>query len=128
MDKTKKLFPLSSLITLIALLSVTFLWKYNLILMIILIVLSIIFLLILKNKKDLVLYLICGMSGALAEAFIVFRDVWIYQNPDIIKIPIWLPFLWGIIVLFIKQVSIKIDPQQTKYQLFKDKIKKIFHR
>ena len=124
----EKILALSLFITLLALLSVTFLWQYNFLLTAILIILSIILILILQNKKNIKLYLIFAALGVITEALMVSRNAWTYPNPDIFKIPIWLPLLWGIVALFIRQITIIADPQQTLFQILKSKIKKLFRK
>jgi uncharacterized membrane protein YoaT (DUF817 family) len=128
MDKNTKTIPLSLFIIFLSLLSVTFLWKHNLFLTAILIVLSALLLLILQNKKNIKLYLIFAILGVITEALMVSRNAWVYPHPDIFKIPIWLPFLWGIVALFIRQITIIIDPQKTKWQILKTKVKKLFRK
>lgn len=82
-----------------------FLWEYPLLLASIL-ALSGAFV---AFKKRLIPFWIAhGVLGALAETIAIAFGAWQYTSPDIIGIPLWLPFLWGNASLYII-VSYKIS-------------------
>lgn len=99
-----KAFAYSAVLAIITLLSVSFGWKNPLLLTMILIVISAVMLIIYRNKEDLYLYVLSGIAGALAEAIAIAFGAWSYAFPNLIGIPYWLPFLWGIAALFIKRI------------------------
>ena len=80
-------------------------WKNNILLFIILLILSLIILYI-DNFKFLKTYICCGLFGAFAEIVAVTTNPWIYTNPSIMRIPIWLPLLWGIASISFIKVAI----------------------
>ncbi len=84
----------------LSLISVAFLWEHNLALSLILVILAIIMLLTKRSTKELKTFIICALSGAIAESLAVMMGAWSYTNPDIVGIPMWLPILWGIAAIF----------------------------
>ncbi len=99
-----KAFAYSAVLAIITLLSVSFGWKNPLLLTIILALISSAMLILYRNKEDLYLYIISGVAGAVAEAIAIAFGAWNYAFPNLIGIPYWLPFLWGIAALFIKRM------------------------
>lgn len=95
---------LTGLIAMSSLLSVAFLWKDNLILTIVLIVLAILMLLMNRSKQELKTFIFCAFFGAMAEAFAIIFGTWTYGNPSLIGIPIWLIVLWGIASIFMVRI------------------------
>ena len=116
MKRTTKI-SISSLLAIGSLLSVAFFWRNNVLLTVMLIIISITSLLVWKKKKYLILYLIAGMFGALAESFAIYYGAWTYSNPSMFNIPVWLPFLWGEASLFI--VSLLFEIEELKKQTTK---------
>lgn len=41
-------------------------------------------------------FIVCGLLGSIGESIIIVSGAWSYTDPQLINIPIWLPFLWGI--------------------------------
>ncbi len=95
---------LTGLIAVASLTSVALLWKYNLILVITLIVLATLMLLMNKSKQELLTFIFCAFFGAIAEIFAVIFGAWEYTNPNLFNIPIWLIVLWGIASVFMVRV------------------------
>ncbi len=95
---------LTSLIAVSSLLSVSFLWRNNFILTLVLVFLGCIMLLMNKSKKELKTFIFCGFMGALAESYGIFSGVWVYNNPNLLNFPVWLIFLWGIASIFMVRV------------------------
>ncbi len=58
-----------------------------------------------KNKKLPKLYIIAAIVGPLFEATAIHFGAWIYAKPDLIGIPLWLPFLWGNAALAISKAA-----------------------
>jgi uncharacterized membrane protein YoaT (DUF817 family) len=56
------------------------------------------------TRSDIVFYAVGFVLGPAGEIFAVYRGAWQYTEPFFL-IPLWLPFLWGIASLFIKQLS-----------------------
>lgn len=54
--------------------------------------------------SDVAFYGIAFLLGPLGEIAAVHSGAWQYSEP-LYLIPIWLPFLWGIVGLFLKRVS-----------------------
>ena len=59
-------------------------------------------------KENIYLYLFGGFCGALAESFAAMHGAWSYTIPNFIGIPFWLPLLWGIAALFVKNAYLRI--------------------
>ncbi len=55
-------------------------------------------------RSDIVFYAAGFLLGPAGEIFAVYRGAWQYTEPFYL-IPLWLPFLWGIAVLFFKKLS-----------------------
>lgn len=55
-------------------------------------------------KHDIYLFLAAAALGTAAEIVAIRFGAWQYSNPTILGIPIWLPLLWGIAVVFINRV------------------------
>src|SRR3990170_5934923 len=96
MKRLVKAFAYSCILSLLSLLSVSLLWRQPLLLTFITILASAIMLISWRKKDDLYLYIIVGLSGALAEAVAIAFGAWTYTLPTSIGILIWLPFLWGL--------------------------------
>jgi len=87
---------------------VCWLWEKALLLTIILLIISIIGLYKWKNKETIVLFVICGIFGAVAEAATIYFGAWAYTLPGLVNIPYWLPILWGDAAVFIYRTGIEI--------------------
>ncbi len=48
-------------------------------------------------KKELIGYIIASIIGSAGESFAILNNAWHYTNPEILNIPAWLPFLWGLV-------------------------------
>ena len=57
------------------------------------------------KKEDVYLFVVAAAAGTLAEAVAIKFGAWQYANPTALGVPIWLPFLWGAAVVFIKRFS-----------------------
>ena len=48
-------------------------------------------------KKELIGYIIASIIGSAGESFAILNNAWHYTKPEILNIPAWLPFLWGLV-------------------------------
>jgi uncharacterized membrane protein YoaT (DUF817 family) len=101
-ERTNQIFTV--LIASASLVSVAFLWKYNLILTVVLVILATFMLLMNNSKQELKTFVFCAFFGAMAEAFAIIFGAWTYGNPNLIGVPIWLILLWGIASIFMVRV------------------------
>jgi len=60
---------------------------------------------ILKKIHYIIIFIFCGIAGAIAEIIGIYFGAWSYSKPFFYGIPIWLPFLWGIAALFLIKLS-----------------------
>ncbi len=79
-------------------------WRRPAILGISYVIISMIMLIKWHEKSDLIFYFVAFSLGPIGEAFAVYLRAWQYSKPFYL-IPIWLPFLWGISALFLKNIS-----------------------
>jgi hypothetical protein len=63
------------------------------------------------QKSDLIIFFVAFVLGPAAEAIAVYFGAWKYAKP-IFLIPIWLPFLWGTVVLFFKKLCDTLSVEQ----------------
>lgn len=65
---------------------------------------SIVYLLILKRSDFVSLYFLAAVIGPVAEFAAIRKDAWVYTYSTVFNLPMWLPFAWGIVVLFITRI------------------------
>ncbi|MFH1424829.1 MAG: hypothetical protein ABIG20_04085 [archaeon] len=87
-----------------SLIFVTYLWTTPFILTAILIALGVLMLGLSKRLDDILLFILAGVSGALAEIYGISHGAWAYANPTFFGIPIWLPILWGVAGLYMRNL------------------------
>jgi hypothetical protein len=80
------------------------LWHKPLLLTSIYLMISFIMLYKWHTKSDFIFYAAGLVLGPAGEIFAVYLGAWQYAKPFFL-IPLWLPFLWGIAVLFFKKLS-----------------------
>jgi len=56
------------------------------------------------TKGDLLFYFVTFVLGPAGESAAIYFGAWTYSKP-LFLIPLWLPFLWGICALFMKNIS-----------------------
>jgi uncharacterized membrane protein YoaT (DUF817 family) len=56
------------------------------------------------TNGDISIYLVAFILGSIAESVAVYFGAWEYSKPSYL-IPLWLPFVWGIAALLIKNIS-----------------------
>ena len=99
--KKELLFELS--IYVLCILLTAFLWHKPSFLVVCYIAISLIVLLKWHTKSDIFFYSVTFFLGPMGESVAVYFGAWEYSNPCYL-IPIWLPFLWGITALFMKNI------------------------
>ncbi len=87
----------------LSLLAVCLLWPYNWMLFLVLMVLAVVMLWLEKQKKEVKLFVFCGLTGAVAEIIAIVAGAWTYANADLYNIPVWLPVLWGIAAVYMSR-------------------------
>jgi hypothetical protein len=87
----------------LALQSVSWFWKDQLLVLAILAIVSIFYLYNLR-KRLWVVYFFAALFGALAENMAIKSGAWAYSQSGM-EIPLWLPLLWGMASIFILKMS-----------------------
>ena len=82
----------------------SFLWRVPYFLAFCLVLVSVFALYRWHTRSDLLVYFIGFVLGPAAEGVAVYFGAWAYSKPFFL-IPIWLPFLWGIAVIFVKRLA-----------------------
>lgn len=100
-----KIFAFSVAIAVVCLLTVSLFWSSPWFLMGLLIAVSAATLLVTRKKEDVVVYAIAGVSGAVGGAIAIVYGAWAYSIPMFFGIPVWLPFLWGLAGVYLKNLS-----------------------
>jgi len=80
------------------------LWHKPLLLTICYVAISVVVLTRWHTKSDLLFYWVTFALGPMGEFVAVYFGAWKYSKP-LFLLPLWLPFLWGICALFMKNVS-----------------------
>ncbi len=80
------------------------LWDKPVVLTVCYITLSVVALTKWHSKSDLLFYFVTFVLGPVGESVAVYLGAWKYSRPFFL-IPVWLPFLWGICALFMKNIS-----------------------
>jgi hypothetical protein len=61
-------------------------------------------LLIWHTKRDLFFYFVAFILGSVGESIAIYFGAWKYSKPFYL-IPLWLPFLWGLAALVVRNMS-----------------------
>jgi hypothetical protein len=75
--------------------SVSLLWRNNLLLLIVALVEGAAALRLWHDRYDVSFFLIIAVLGSLAEAVFVQFGVWHYANPTLLGVPLWFPLAFG---------------------------------
>lgn len=97
MAKNKRsliLYPI--LFILLIILEVSFLWKYDVLLIIASLVTLFLKHQIIPLKKEFTWFLTIGFTGAFGESLMMLSGPWSYAAPNFLNFPIWLIALWGV--------------------------------
>jgi hypothetical protein len=100
--KKELIFELSVYAVLLMLVAI--LWNTPVILTVCYGVMSLVILLVWHTKRDLFFYFVAFILGSLGESIAIYFGAWKYSKPFYL-IPLWLPFLWGIAALVVKNIS-----------------------
>jgi hypothetical protein len=84
------------------------LWKYPIILLVILSVISVIYLGLKRSKTDLIIFLIAGISGPIGEGLVSASGLWTYHGETLLGIPYWLPLAWGITAVAVYKLVLAV--------------------
>lgn len=60
---------------------------------------------LLYKKEDLYFGIVGAIIGPFGEIIAIYFGVWQYSNPTFLGIPIWLPVLWFLAIMFIKRIT-----------------------
>ena len=77
-------------------------------------VLAIIALLKWRNKNTLIIFIVGGILGTIAEIIGVSFGVWNYSVANFLNVPSWLLVLWGNVAIFIYRLSNEIKKIKMK--------------
>jgi hypothetical protein len=100
--KKELIFELS--IYVVSLILVVALWNKPVVLTVCYAVISILILFKWHTIRNLYYYFVAFILGSIAESIAVYFGAWEYSKPFYL-IPLWLPFVWGIAALLIKNIS-----------------------
>ena len=109
MNKEVKKSLINFALALLSPISVSLFWRNWQVLTAILILIGILMLAIEKDRSSILLYIVASIGGAVTEIVAILFGAWVYTEPHIAGIPIWLPFLWGAAALYIVRLKIFID-------------------
>lgn len=82
--------------------TVSFFWKNNLLLLMILLGELLLAFTLWHQKHDFMYCIVAGILGPIGEVISVQFGVGSYSNPTFLGIPIWLPVLWGLATVMLK--------------------------
>ena len=57
------------------------------------------------KKHDFYFFVTGAIIGSIGEVVCIHFGAWQYTNPNLLGIPIWLPFAWGIFIMLIKRIA-----------------------
>jgi hypothetical protein len=89
--------------------SMAFLWKHNLLLSLVYIVIFFLGVIFWKSKKDILLFIIACIFFQIGEIIIVYYGAWTFNNPDYLGIPFWITLSWGFSSVIIKRFALTTD-------------------
>jgi uncharacterized membrane protein YoaT (DUF817 family) len=96
-------------VAILVVLGMSLFWESPLLLLLFLVILSTVMIAIGKIKEDVYLYIIVFFVGPAVEITAIAFGAWKYSFPNMLGIPIWLPFAWGSAGLFIKRIYLEIS-------------------
>lgn len=110
MNEAKKDVLIGLLIFVLNIVLFYYLWQNNIVLTIAFLVISAFVLLKWANKEEKFVYFAGFFLGPILDIVLVPRGVWLYGNPTIFRIPLWLPLTYGILTI----TAIKIGKSIAK--------------
>ena len=103
--KLAKNFLLDISFLIIEIFFISVLYKDNLLLTTIVLILSFSGIYFWHKKRYIILFLSGALLGPLAEIIAIHFGVWNYTNPTITGIPMWLPPAWGMATVIINRFA-----------------------
>lgn len=97
----RRKFVVNAALALATLFLTAVLWHYPVALIALLLVTAVAIYRIRPDATSIVVYATAFVFGPLAEAVSITTGAWAYDSPQLLGIPIWLPFVWGNAGLFI---------------------------
>lgn len=95
MNTRKLVISLASIIA--GIIAVSLFWRNTQLLIIVVLILAVIKHILTPIKHEVLMFLIMGFIGAGGESIIMhLSGAWAYTSPQLLNIPLWLPFLWGL--------------------------------
>ena len=101
----RRKFVLNAALALATLFLTSVLWRYPAALIALLVVTAVAIYRIRPNATSVVVYATAFVFGPSAEAVSIATGAWTYDSPQLLGIPIWLPFVWGNAGLFILNMA-----------------------
>ena len=62
-----------------------------------------------RGKERLIAFIIAAVLGPFAEYLSVAHDIWEYKVPSPFILPLWLPLVWGYLVVLFRELAIFFD-------------------
>jgi len=90
---------------------VSLLWSKPILLSACLAIVSVILLYRWHSKADVLFYAAAFVLGPLGELIAIRSGAWTYSKP-IFLIPLWLPIVWGVVGLFLKNLCRSLLPTE----------------
>lgn len=56
-------------------------------------------------------FVVCAGLGVVSEVYAIHAGAWSYALPQILGVPLWLPFLWGNAAIFFVSLSPHVAPK-----------------
>ena len=67
---------------------------------------TLVFLLSTPSNIERLYFIFVGLFLGITELWLVHTGIWIYTNPTgCLKVPIWLPFTWAFLAIFLKRMT-----------------------
>jgi len=101
----KKELILEIIIFFVGMLSISLFYKDNLLLFVLLMLYWVVGIRFWHKRHDVYFYITGAIIGSIGEIVCIHFGVWIYVNPTLFGIPIWLPLAWGLFTMLIKRVA-----------------------
>lgn len=84
------------------------LWSNPIYLTIILLIITVLYFLFLKEKKGQYYFLIAAIFGPIGEVIVSASGLWTYHGETMLGIPYWLPLAWGITAVSLHKYLVNI--------------------
>ena len=105
MNQNKKDILIGFAVLILEILLLYYLWKNNIVLTFLLILISVIVLVKFTSKKEKIFYLFGLIFLQIFDLTLVPRGVWGYGNTSFLGIPIWLPFTYGLGTVMVVKIG-----------------------